>query len=326
MNKILKRVILFLVVNICLFFLTAFVLINWPIPKKESTKNYDYSSIDTLSVKSFKKQEHWISMRDGNELFSQIYPSESKTVLILIHGSGSESRYLEPLAGTISNDNFATVITPDLRGHGRNLKELPDINYIGQLEEDIEDIINYAKESLKAKKIVLAGHSSGGGLVLRYIANANLTRVDKAIMIAPYLGHDAPTVKPKSGGWVTVGIKRWVGLSLLNTIGIENYNKKPVLFFNRPKAYEDSLQNKSYSYRMAINFAPKNYKEDIDHLQTNSLVLVGSEDESFYPNKFKEVFSPAYRYVDIQILQGVNHLNIVKDNEVLEKIEKYLSN
>ena len=145
-------------------------------------------------------------------------------------------------------------------------------------------------------------------------------------MIAPYLGHDAPTVKPKSGGWVTVGIKRWVGLSMLNTIGIENYNKKPVLFFNRPKAYEDSLQNKSYSYRMAVNFAPKNYKEDINHLQTSSLVLVGSEDESFYPNKFKEVFSPASKFIDIQILQGVNHLNIVKDNEVLEKIEKYLSN
>lgn len=62
-----------------------------------------------------------------------------------------------------SQDNFATVITPDLRGHGRNLKDQPDINYIGQLEEDIEDIIRYAKDSLNARKIILAGHSSGGG-------------------------------------------------------------------------------------------------------------------------------------------------------------------
>ncbi|TQD36246.1 alpha/beta hydrolase [Haloflavibacter putidus] len=326
MNKILKGLLIFLAVNICLFFITAFVLINWPIPKKETNKNYDYSSIDTLSVKSFKKNENWIKMRDGNKLFSKIYPSKSKTALILIHGSGSESRYLETLAGNISHDYFATVITPDLRGHGRNLKDQPDINYIGQLEEDIEDIIKYTKDSLHAKKIILAGHSSGGGLVLRYIANSALTKVDKAIMIAPYLGHDAPTVKPKSGGWVTVGIKRWVGLSLLNTIGIEKYNEKPVLFFNRAKAYEDSLQNKSYSYRMAVNFAPKNYEKDIANVRTNSLVLVGSEDESFYSNKFKEVYSPAAEYTDIQIMQNVNHLNIVKDSEVLKKIAKYLSN
>jgi len=326
MNKILKRVIIFLIVNLFLFFITAFVLIIWPIPKKENNKNYDYSSIDTLSVKPYKKLEHWIIMRDSNKLFSKIYPSQSNTVLILIHGSGSESRYLEPLAGKISQDNFAIVITPDLRGHGRNLKEQPDINYIGQLEDDIEDIIKYTKDSLNAKKIILAGHSSGGGLVLRYIANSTLARVDKAIMIAPYLGHDAPTVKQNSGGWVTVGIKRWVGLSMLNSVGIQSYNKKPVLFFNRPKAYEDSLQTKSYSYRMAINFAPRNYEKDIAKLQTSSLVLVGDEDESFYSNKFKEVFSPASKYTDIQIMENVNHLNIVKDSEVLNRMEKYILN
>jgi len=325
MNKILKRVIIFLTVNIGVFFSIAFVLINLPIPNKEITKNYDYSSIDTLSVKSFEKQEHWIKMRDHSNLFSKIYPGESETVLILIHGSGSESRYLKTCAGTISQDNVATVITPDLRGHGRNLKNQPDINYIGQLENDIEDLVTYAKDSLNAKKVVLAGHSSGGGLVLRYIANEKLTKVDKAIMIAPYLGHDAPTMKPSSGGWVTVGIKRWVGLSMLNAIGIENYNEKPVLFFNRPAAYEDSLQNKSYSYRMAVNFAPKNYEEDIANLRTNSLVLVGSEDESFYHDKFEEVYSPAYKFVDTQIIQNVNHLNIVKNSEVLEKIEQYIS-
>jgi alpha-beta hydrolase superfamily lysophospholipase len=325
MSKNLKRVIIFLTVNLFLFFIVAFVLILWPIPIKENIKNYDYSSIDTISVKQYTNLEYWINMRDNNKLFSKIYPSQSNTVLILLHGSGSESRYLEPLAGKISQNDIATVITPDLRGHGRNLKNNPDINYIGQLEDDIEDIIKYTKDSLKAKKVILAGHSSGGGLVLRYIANSTLTKVDKAVMIAPYLGHDAPTVRKNSGGWVTVGIKRWVGLSMLNSIGIHRYNKKPVLFFNRPKAYEDSLQAKSYSYQMAINFAPSNYKKDIAKLQTSSLVLVGDKDESFYTHKFKEVFNPASEYTDVQIIENVNHLNIMKNTEVSQSIEKYIS-
>lgn len=326
MKKKFERVIIFLVINVCLFFITALVLINWPIPTKENTENYNYSSIDTLSIEQFKKHEHWIKLRDNNKLFSKIYPSQSNSTLILIHGSGSESRYLESLAGKISQNNFATVVTPDLRGHGRNLINQPDINYIGQLEEDIEDIIKYTKDSLNAEKIILAGHSSGGGLVLRYIANSSLAKVDKAIMIAPYLGHDAPTVKENSGGWVTVGIKRWVGLSMLNSIGIDNFNNKPVLFFNRPKAYEDSLQTKSYSYRMALNFAPENYEQDIAKLETHSLVLVGEEDESFYSNKFKDVFKPASAYTDIQIMENVNHLDIVKDKEVLNNIKQYILN
>ena len=326
MKKNLKRVVIFLAVNVCLFFITALVLINWPISKKEKIENYDYSSIDTLSVKSFRKNEKWIKMRDGNNLFSAIYPSQYKTALILIHGSGSESRYLETLASNISQDKIATVITPDLRGHGRNLKDQSDINYIGQLEKDIEDIIKYSKDSLNAKKIILAGHSSGGGLVLRYIGNPNLTKIDKAIMIAPYLGHDAPTVKTESGGWVTVGVKRWIGLSMLNSIGIQNYNDKPVLFFNRTEAYEDSLQNKSYSYRMAVNFAPNDYEKDIANLRTSSLVIVGEEDESFYSSKFKEVYKPAAKYADIQIMENVNHLNIVKDSDALKRIENYILN
>lgn len=324
MNKNLKRIITFLVVNLFLFILTLIVLINWPIPIKENIKNYDYSSIDTTSVKTYKKEELWIEMRDRNKLFNRIYPSQSKTVLILIHGSGSESRYLKTLAGNLSENNIATVLTPDLRGHGRNLLDQPDIDHIGQLEEDIEEIIKYAKDSLGAKKIMLAGHSSGGGLVLRYLANPELIKVNKAIMIAPYLGHDAPTVRPNSGGWVTVGIKRWVGLSILNSLGIRMYNEMPVLFFNRPKAYDDKLQVNSYSYRMAINFAPKNYETDIINLKTKALVVVGEKDESFYTNKFKEVFNPSENYTKIELIKNANHLDIVKNKESINSIKNWI--
>lgn len=326
MNKFLKRLIIFVVVNSALYFLVAFVLINWPIPQKKAVKNYDYSSIDTTAVKFDKKNEYWIETRDKLKLFNRIYPSESKTVLILLHGSGSESRYLKTMATSISENNIAIVITPDIRGHGRNLLKHPDIDHIGQLEEDIEDIVKYAKEHLNAEKIILGGHSSGGGLVLRYLGNKRLTKVDKAILIAPYLGYDAPTVKPNSGGWVTVGVKRWIGISMLNSIGINFYNKMPVLFFNRPESYNDSLQVDSYSYRMAVNFAPKNYKEDISQTKTKTLVIVGKNDESFYSNKFKEVFSPAAGYIDVKIIDDATHLGIVKNDKAIDIIKNWILN
>lgn len=327
MNRTLKRIFIFLIINCILFFSVVLILIYWPIPTKKSIENFNYSSIDTTATNSLSKaQEVWIKTRNSQKLFTRIYPSNTKTAVILIHGSGSESRYLAHLANSLSSTNLATVITPDLRGHGRNISTEVDIEYIGQLEYDIEDIIHYAKENLGAEKVILAGHSSGGGLVLRYNGNTRLTNVDKAIMISPYLGHDSPTVKPNSGDWVTVGVKRWVGISLLNPIGITYFNEMPVLFFNRPRAYNDSLQVESYSYKMAVNFAPKDFEDEVKQLSTKSLVIVGERDESFYPNRFEKVFEPANSFVTVNLIPEANHLDIVKNDEVLAEIKNWISN
>ena len=324
MKKIVKRILVFFGVNVCLYLIAVVVLSNWPIPQKVNVENYDYTSIDTVAVKTYPHQEEWISMRDGAALFSRRYAANSKTVLLLLHGSGSESRYLQSLAGRLAQEDLATVLTPDLRGHGRNLQQQPDIDHIGQLEDDLDDLITYAQHELQAERIVLAGHSSGGGLVLRYLAGEQQAQVDQAILLAPYLGHDAPTVKHNSGGWVSVGVKRWVGLAMLNGIGVTAYNDKPVLFFNRPKAYEDPLQAASYSYQMAVNFAPTHYKHDIIKLKTPTLVLVGNADESFYPERFQEVFQPAAAFTRVQRIANANHLNIVKNEEVLTQIRELL--
>lgn len=323
-SKIQKHIIKFTLINCVLYLLVCFVLIYWPTPSKKEIENYDFSSINKNSVNGLTEVKKWITVRDGHKLFSRLYPSKSKVVMILIHGSGSESRYLKSLADSIAHTNIATVLTPDLRGHGESDGQKGDIDFIGQLENGIEDLIYFSKNQLGAHSIILAGHSSGGGLVLRYIGNSQFTKVDKAILISPYLGHEAPTVKPNSGNWVTVAVKRWVGLSMLNLIGITKFNAMPVLFFNRPAEYNDKLQAPSYSYRMAVNFAPKDYLEDIEMISIPTLVLVGGQDESFYPEQFGPVFMPAQKFARVEIFDDANHLNIVSHRETLHHIEEWM--
>lgn len=325
-SKILKHIIVFVLINCILYLVACFVLINWPTPSPQKIKNYDYSSINKNLPNSLFEKKLWIRLRDGHKLFTRVYAGKSKDVMILIHGSGSESRYLKGLSDSIAGANIASVLTPDLRGHGENYGKKGDIDHIGQLESDIEDLINFSKEQLGAHRIILAGHSSGGGLVLRYLGNSQITKVDKAILLSPYLGHDAPTVKPNSGNWVTVAVKRWVGLSMLNLIGIKRFDELPVLFFNRPAEYNDNLQTPSYSYRMAVNFAPKDYKADIENIFIPALVLVGGQDESFYPAQFKPVFKTAEKFVRIKILHDANHLNIVSHKKTLKYIKEWMRN
>lgn len=323
-SKIGKRIAVSFLVSSIVYLAISFILIYWPIPVKKDIKNYDYSSIKKRSNTSLLGDSQRIKARDGYEIFSRIYKSENKDVLILIHGSGSESRYLASLADSLSKAKIATVLTPDLRGHGENKGERGDIDYIGQLENDIEDLIGFSKQNLGAKKIILAGHSSGGGLVLRFIGNPKNTKVDKAIMLAPYLGYDAPTVKSNSGGWVTVARKRIVGLSLLNYIGIKKFNALPVLLFNRPESINDKLQVPNYSFSMTVNFAPKNYKVEINKIDIPCLVLVGEQDESFYPKQFKIAFEPAKKFVTAEILPNTTHLSLVKNQETFERIKEWM--
>lgn len=327
-SKIGKIIAKILLINALLYICACFVLIYLPVPMKQNIKNYDFSSIKKTTIEtkqsSIKIEEHWIQLRDGKKLFSRVYPSKGKDIMILIHGSGSESRYLKKMAIAIADSNIATVITPDLRGHGENEGKKGDMDYIGQFEDDVEDLIKYSKNTLGGGKIILAGHSSGGGFVLRYIANSQNTKIDKAVMLSPYLGHEAITVKPNSGNWVTVAVKRWVGVAMLNRIGITNFDDLPVLFFNLPTKYNDKLQTPSYSYRMAVNFGPENYKEDIEKIIVPCLVLVGGKDESFYPAKFKEVFEPVHNLVKVEVINNVNHLNIVNGEKSLNSVIEWL--
>ncbi|WP_257670765.1 hypothetical protein [Parapedobacter tibetensis] len=75
---------------------------------------------------------------------------------------------------------------------------------------------------------------------------------------------------------------------------------------------------------MAVNFAPKDYQEDILRIETPSLVLVGKNDESFYPDQFKTVFEPAENWVSVKILQDASHLDVVSDKKTIKEIMNWI--
>ena len=98
----------------------------------------------------------------------------------------------------------------------------------------------------------------------------------------------------------------------------------PVLFFNRPDRINDELQVPSYSFNMTINFTPKNYKKEINRITIPCLVLVGEQDESFYPEKMISAFAPANFYVTAAILDSTTHLGIVNNWKTTERIKAWI--
>lgn len=275
----------------------------------------DYSLIPSLSD---------YVCRDGKSLEYRYYPSNSKKVLVLLHGSGWHSTYFLPLAKYISSNNIASVYTPDLRGHGRNPFKRGDISYINQLEDDLADFIEHIKKKDPDIKIIIGGHSSGGGLALRFAGSDYGSVADAYLLLSPFLKYNAPTIRRNSGGWASPHMARIIGLSMLNNLGITLLNKLNVIDFNMPLSYRDGTETLSYSFRLNTGFAPRNYKKDLVKIKQKLFVAVGSADESFIADAFKPEIVKYKKDATITVLEGMTHMGIVMGEEIRPVIKAWI--
>ena len=196
-------------------------------------------------------------------------------LVILLHGSGWYGQQFDaPLPALAKH---ADVIAPDLRGHGPQAKLRGDVAYIGQLEDDIADLIDlYARPE---QKIVLAGHSSGVGLVIRFLAGAHGDRVSSAILLAPFLKYNAPTMRTNARGWSRLLVRRFIDLSLLNAVGVTVLNHLTVWQFAFPEFVLDTVHkvalSRAYTHRMNLSYEP-----------CSGLLLLLDRITSFYCRRF----------------------------------------
>ncbi|QJX03005.1 alpha/beta fold hydrolase [Alcanivorax sp. IO_7] len=155
----------------------------------------------------------------------------------------------------MASAGLAHVYTPDLRGHGRAPARRGDVNYLGQLEDDLDDFLARLRLEHPDAALLLGGHSSGGGLVIRHAGGRPEIKADGYLLLAPYLHHKAPTHR-SDAGWARPNVPRLIGLSLLNRVGITAFNDRPVIRFNMPRAVRDGTETLTYSYRLQVSLHP----------------------------------------------------------------------
>jgi non-heme chloroperoxidase len=308
---------------VLIYFAVAAVLIISGKPKKGSSERgglafkellLDYYSIPQLT--GFRA-------RDGKQLLYRHYPAQSNKVIVLLHGSGWHSRYFLPLAEFISTQGLAHVYTPDLRGHGSAPERRGDIDYIGQLEDDLADFISMIRKNNPSARIIVGGHSSGGGLAVRFGGSKYGHEAEAYMLLSPYLQYNAPTTRPNSGGWARPYTMRIIGLVLLNNVGIRWFNSLTVIDFNMPEAVRDGTETLSYTYRLNASYASHDYKKDLHAITQPLLVAVGSEDEVSYPDQFQKVISKSTR-ARVALLPGVTHMGVVVSPKIQPVVKEWL--
>ena len=270
--------------------------------------------------------------RDSTPLPFRTYESVSKTsrILILVHGSAWHGLQLHPMAQSIASKGIARVIVPDLRGHGENPTTRGTIAYFTQLEDDLADLIAHVSKGQDNPQIILGGHSSGGGLAVRFAGGEHGNLADRFILIAPFLKHDAPTTRPYAGDWAFPAIRRITGLTMLSKIGIGILNHLPVISFALPQEVLDGpsgdTATTTYSYRMNVGFAPRSdYETDLAAMKQPFLLLSGGRDEVFFSDKYESVISKHTSSGTYVILDDIDHLGIVIDKTAISSVGKWLT-
>jgi alpha-beta hydrolase superfamily lysophospholipase len=197
------------------------------------------------------------------------------------------------------------------------------VDYIGQLEDDLADLVSVIRKDTPNAMLIIGGHSSGGGLAIRFAGSRYGMQADAYMLLSPFLKYNAPTMRSDAGGWAQAHTLRIAGLTMLNNVGIHWFDHLTVIEFEMPQQARDGTETLCYSHRLNTAYAPRNYKKDLREITQPLLVVVGGRDEAFIADQFEMVISQ-YTAVQVKLLPELTHMGVVVSPEVRPVVKEWL--
>lgn len=270
-------------------------------------------------------------MRDGALLAGRQLASDSGLIVVYLHGVMSSGAEFEDGARMLRESTGAAVIRLDLRGHGLSAGIPGEIDHIGQWEEDVADVVSALRRENPGSRIILAGHSMGGGIAMRYAQRRAERRdvpgVDGYLLFAPHLGQRSPTSRTEPAGGadahapqlIKVHVPRTIGLVMLNVLGIRGLNGLDTLYFDIP----GDLPIHAYTFRAMASMSPDDYRGALTADAKPLLVLVGQNDEAFHADAYPAVVS-LHRNGKTVIISGETHDGVTVSPVAFDAIRDWI--
>jgi non-heme chloroperoxidase len=283
-------------------------------------KGVDFSTLPPL--------EHYAA-RDGAQLGYRRYGpapgAAAPAVVVLLHGAADSGPTLHPLAQSL-RDAGLVVYVPELRGHGDSLPS-GDIRYVGQLEDDLVDFAAVLRRREGNAPLRLVGFSAGGGLALRFESGPHAALFSSCLLLSPGLAYAGPIVRPPSA--VTSGVRafavpyvpRLMGLMIAHLVGVHAFDGLPVVAFTVPA--DSHTLTRSYSWRMASDLIPEDYRRAIAALHVPTTVMIGDADEFSVAAEVARAFHGHDPEIPVIILPGMRHLDLITQPAALAAIDKW---
>ncbi len=242
--------------------------------------------------------------RDGAPLTYRAYPGRPGHVAVLVHGSTGTGLDMHKLAQALQAAG-ATVYTVSLRGHGGSGTASGDVSYVGQLDDDLADLVKGLGLDKPGIKRTLVGFSAGGGFALRTASGGMRRSFDNYIVISPYVAAFTATaiVHRHMGPWANYATLRVAGLLLLEELGLDWFQDLPVVRYAvdpRP----DDRHTPAYTYRMVRSLHMGiDRRRELARVDEPTVILTSDADDLSNAKRLGSVGNPHIQFRQIARLE-----------------------
>jgi non-heme chloroperoxidase len=253
-----------------------------------------------------------LKARDGAPINYRLYPGRPDRAVVLVHGSSGTDVSMLKLAQALQAAG-ASVYAISLRGHGGSGTTNGDVSYMGQLDDDLADLVKGLGLDKPGVHRTLIGFSSGGGFVLRIAGGREARLFDDYLAISPYIDQDSPTNKPNAGGWADVAVPRLLTLSLLASAGLPWFQDLPVVHF-ATDAKPSNSRTPVYSFRLAASLQlGRDWRGVLARISAPTEIVIGANDELFNADQFKPMLQSINPRIGVTIVPNETHLGMFAD-------------
>ena len=260
--------------------------------------------------------------RDGADLQYYAYPAGQDKVAVLIHGSAGPGTSMHTLAQSLRAAGVTAYVL-DIRGHGGSGRR-GDIDYIGQIDDDLADFVTQLRAAGGGKTRTLVGFSAGAGFTVRFAGGRYDTLFDNYLLLAPILP-GGPAWRPNAGGWTSVAVPRIVTIAYLGLLGVHWFDGFNVISYAvSPEMAREMTA--SYSYRLAMNFgAGRQYETYLKNIRRPAVVLVGDADEQVFADQLAPLLQGLGLNIPVTILPGMKHTDMIHAPAAMQAVVRAIS-
>lgn len=269
-------------------------------------------------------------------------------MVLLVHGSSAHGGLYSVIAeGLRTRGVYARLV--DVRGHGRSVCEsatscidpgftdrdpIDDRTYfpgrIGdsadadQIARDLGAWVADLRSTWPEAPLVVAGHSSGAGVMSRWVEGGGAAFANAFAMLAPYNHPDQPQVRPE----VLLDCPDTSGTDYarvdLGALGdaLRGASHRYVLRFEKGETYTTALDVLAYTWTTVQGMATRSVEDFWRAFTKPLLVLAATEDALLDPAITAEqaALAPASRFVEIG---DTSHVGVSWSDEVAEVLADF---
>jgi len=253
-----------------------------------------------------------ITTRDGVEIYYKDWGPKTGQPVVLSHGWPLSSDSWESAAFHLANNGFR-VITHDRRGHGRSSQPW-DGNDMDHYADDMAQLI----EALDLNNIIMAGFSTGGGEVARYVGRHGTKRIAKLGLISAVPPLMLKTATNPGGLPISV----FDGLRAASVADRAQFYldvaSGPFYGYNRKGAkpsqgliqawYAQGMQGgHKNTYDSIKAFSETDFRDDLKKFDKPTLVIHGSDDQIVPIDAAGKASAAIVKHAKLIVYEGAPH-------------------